>query len=387
MKKAIIIPIYLRLREPQELHEAEGLTLARRAIESLKILEDQDFTLILPVCFDLTGGDDDVLFPEMDGLLREELRNTGLQRALVFSSLNLEPFRKYLESRDFKNFNLLVDLKGFPKIRNTGLLLCQGLSIDVAIFIDNDEVIEEPGFLKVACEYLNETWKGEVVHGKGGFYINPDGTILLPDQPLWWRFSWNKIKWMNRVWKKLLSSEERFVPSPILLGGNLVLHRNLFRSVPFDPYIPRGEDTDYLINASRLGFRLLFDKELRIKHLHPERTEDYFYQELKGDMERFLYEREKASMSSDIDLDPYPGYFLRWTLYPKTMFTSLLLSFDYLGKGEWKRARECLANMGLIFQERSDVWPRYLRFREAWVRVMGEIEKEGMNEILGSCWI
>jgi glycosyltransferase involved in cell wall biosynthesis len=387
MKKAIIIPIYLRLREPKELHDAEGLRLARRAIESLKILEDQDFTLILPVCFDPTGGDDDVSFMEMDRLLREKLKEMELQRALIFSSLNLKPLRKYLESRDFGNFFLLIDLKGFPKIRNTGLLLCQALSVDVAIFIDNDEVIEEPGFLKVACEFLNETWKGKGVHGKGGFYINPDGTILLPYQRLWWKFSWNKIKWMNHVWEKLLSSEERLVPSPILLGGNLVLHRNLFRSVPFDPYIPRGEDTDYLINASHLGFCLLFDKELRIKHLHPGRTEDYFYQELKGDIERFLYEREKVSTKLNIDLDPYPGYFLRWTLYPKTILTSLLLSFDYLGKGEWKRAKECLANMGLIFRGRGDAWSKYLRFRGAWERVMGEIERAGMNEILGNCWI
>ena len=53
MKKAIIIPIYLKFDQPEELPHLEGLRLAKRAIESLKILEDQDFTLILPVCFDL----------------------------------------------------------------------------------------------------------------------------------------------------------------------------------------------------------------------------------------------------------------------------------------------------------------------------------------------
>jgi hypothetical protein len=136
-----------------------------------------------------------------------------------------------------------------------------------------------------------------------------------------------------------------------------------------------------------LGFCLLFDKELRIKHLHPERTEDFFYQELKGDIERFFYEREKVGMELNINLDPYPGYFLRWTLYPKSILTSLLLGFDYLGKGEWKRAKECLANMGLIFQRRDDVWSNYLRFREVWERMMGEAEREGMNQILKNCWI
>jgi GT2 family glycosyltransferase len=385
MKKAIIIPIYLKFNQPDELPYSEGLRLAKRAIKSLRILDDQNFNLILPVCFDQIGGGGESSFSEMDRLLRKELKNLGLQRALVFSSQHLEQLRKYLEQLNFRDFYSLIDLKGFSKIRNTGLLLAQALSMDVVIFIDNDEVIVDPNFLMIACEYLNRRWKGKVVCGKGGFYINPDGTILLPTQPLWWRFFWNKTKWMNQVWEKILSSKDRLVPSPILLGGNLVLHRHLFRSIPFDPYIPRGEDTDYLINASQLGFCLLFDKQLRIKHLHPERTGDYFYEELKWDIKRFLYERKKVNAELNIDLDPYPGHFLRWTLYPKTIITSLFLSLDYLGKKEWKRAKECLSNINLFFQERNGGWLRYLKFRADWEMAMGKIQKEGMNELLESC--
>ena len=387
MKKAIIIPVYLKLSEPEGLPYLEGLKLAKRAIESLKILEDQNFTLILPVCFDQIGGNGEGSFIKMDRLLREELKNVGLQRALVFSSQHLEQLRKYLEQLNFRDFYSLIDLKGFSKIRNTGLLLAQALSMDVVIFIDNDEIIEDPNFLMVACEYLNRKWKGKVVCGKGGFYVNPEGTILLPPQPLWWRFFWNKTKWMNQAWKKILSSKDRFVPSPILLGGNLVLHRHLFRNIPFDPYIPRGEDTDYLINASQLGFSLFFDKELKIKHLHPERTEEYFLEELRGDIERFLYERKKMKVGSRIDLDPYPGHFLRWTLYPKAMLTSLLLSMDYLRKREWKRAKECIANIKLFIQEKNEGWLKYLKFRADWQRVMEEIRREGISEILKECWI
>jgi hypothetical protein len=53
MKKAIIIPIYLRLNQPEELPTLEALRLAKKAIESLNRLEDQDLTHVLPVCFDL----------------------------------------------------------------------------------------------------------------------------------------------------------------------------------------------------------------------------------------------------------------------------------------------------------------------------------------------
>jgi hypothetical protein len=173
----------------------------------------------------------------------------------------------------------------------------------------------------------------------------------------------------------------------MLLGGNLVLHRTLFRSVPFDPYIPRGEDTDYLVNAHQSGYSILFDKELRIKHLHPSRTEVYFLEELRGDIERFLYERRKVRRGLTISLDPYPGYFLKWTLYPKALLTSLLLSLDHLGRGEWKKAWRCIDTVKLLWKGEERGWLNYLKFRADWEVVMGEIQREGLNPILERCWV
>jgi len=46
MKKTIVIPIYLKPDRQETLSTSEELRLAKRAIESLKHLEDQDFTLI-----------------------------------------------------------------------------------------------------------------------------------------------------------------------------------------------------------------------------------------------------------------------------------------------------------------------------------------------------
>jgi len=301
--------------------------------------------------------------------------------------LNLKGLRSYLDNRNFKEVSSLIDLKGFSKIRNTGLLLAQALSAEAALFIDNDEVVEDPDFLRIACEHLNEKWDGKVVSGKGGFYVDRDGNILLPPQHLWWRTLWNKTKWMNQVWDKILSSEDRLVPSPLLLGGNLVLHHSLFQSIPFDPFIPRGEDTDYLINAHRWGFSILFDKKLRIRHLHPERTKTFFNEELKGDIERFLYEREKVKEGSDLDLDPYPGYFLKWTLYPRAFFTTFFLSLDHMGRGDWDAAGKSLENLSLLFQKKEGGWGKYSAFRADWEKVMGHIQKEGLDEILGGCQI
>jgi hypothetical protein len=386
MKKAIVIPIYLRLNKLEELTKAKGLELTKRAVNSLKAVNDQDFTLILPVCFDLGGKDEETLLVELDGVLRTEIKPLRKEGTLIFSSRHLKSLREVLDQKHFSDFSARIGLKGFSKIRNMGLLLAEAVGTEVVVFIDNDEVVEDPNYLETACQYLNETWNGKVVSGKGGFYINPDGAILLPPQHLWWRFLWDKTKWMNRVWERILSSRDRLVESPMLLGGNLVLHRDLFRHVPFDPCIPRGEDTDYLINASQLGFNLFFDKALTIRHLHPERTGVYFEEELKGDIERFLYERSKTKAKFQMNLDPYPGRFLKWTLYPKAALTSTLLSLDDLMKGEWKKAGQCIANMRLLFQ-RQGGGATYLEFRRDWESVMGEIQRAGIDEISSGCWV
>jgi len=387
MNKAIIIPVYLRSSHLDDLPSSEGLRLTKRAIASLKVLEDQKFTLLVLACLDLNGVGEEVLLSEMDSVLRREMAGLRKGKTAVFSSLHLKRLKRAIEPKGFGAFSSLIDLKGFSKIRNTGLLLAQALAIDVAIFIDNDEVVEDPAYLKVACEYLNQRWNGKLISGKGGFYVNADGRILLPPQWFWWRVLWDKTKRMNQVWKKILSSKDRLVSSPMLLGGNLILHRSLFSKVPFDPYIPRGEDTDYLINASQLGFCLLFDRELQIKHLHPKRTGDYFYEELRGDIERFLYEREKTKGGLAIHLDPYPGYFLKWTLYPKAFLTSLLLSLDYYRKGERKKAKSCLDNIGLLFRRKDRSWSKYLQFREHWAKVMDMLQGGRGEEILKDCWV
>jgi glycosyltransferase involved in cell wall biosynthesis len=387
MTKAILIPVYLRLQNSKELLESESVQLTRRAIQSLKNLRDDNFTLVLLVCFDLPEGEKKNSLSEMDRVFREEIRAFGMKRAFLFSSLNLKGLRNYLDHRNFKELSSLIDLKGFSKIRNTGLLLAQALSVEAVLFIDNDEVIEDPDFLNIACEHLDEEWNGKVVSGKGGFYVNRDGKILLPPQHLWWRFLWNKAKGMNQVWEKILSSRDRLVSSPLLLGGNLVLHASLFQSIPFDPFIPRGEDTDYLINAYRWGFSLFFDPKLRIRHLHPERTTTFYNEELKGDIERFLYEREKVKEGFDLDLDPYPGYFLKRTLRLKASLTSCFLCLDHLARGDWVAAGKSLENLSLLFQKKGRGWDKYSAFRAGWEKMMKQIGKEGADEILREAFV
>lgn len=98
----------------------------------------------------------------------------------------------------------------------------------------------------------------------------------------------------------------------------MIIHRNLFKTVPFDPNVTRGEDIDYLINAKMFGFHFFLDRELSIKHLPPKKTHPV-WKRFREDIYRFLYEKAKIDSQRDLpnmnkvtshDFDPYPGNFL-----------------------------------------------------------------------------
>jgi hypothetical protein len=88
-----------------------------------------------------------------------------------------------------------------------------------------------------------------------------------------------------------------------------------------------------------------------------------------------------------VDLNPYPGYFLKWTLYPRAILTSLFLTFNYLGRGELKTATECLTHLSVLFQKKEGGGLSYSIFRADWEKVMKEVQGNWMVEILRSCWV
>lgn len=185
---------------------------------------------------------------------------------------------------------------------------------------------------------------------------------------------------MSETIKKTFDTRDRLVESPIILGGDLVLHRNLFFKIPFDPLIPRGEDIDYLINSKRLGFSIFFDKNLRVRHLHPERTFAFRKEELKGDIKRFLYEREKIK-GSNISLNPYPEYFLKKTLPLKIMVTIQLFTIHLFMKLKIADAIDVISYKNLLSQRWDNAWQEYLKFQKNWERLMDFITKNRLDII------
>jgi len=165
----------------------------------------------------------------------------------------------------------------------------------------------------------------------------------------------------------------RLVETNFVYGGNMVIHQELFWKVPFDPFIPRGEDIDYVINTRLAGYRFFFDKELSIVHLPPPTRN-----QLREDVVRFIYEREKLNAAYEVpgltplspeSLDPYPGAFLRDELEEEALAALKEQGFPAEVVEYAKRyAREMVPRFFEFWRE----WPRLLQ-------VVGEGNSLGKN--------
>jgi hypothetical protein len=210
-----------------------------------------------------------------------------------------------------------VQMRHYAGVRNSQLLLAHASGADVIIALDDDEVVTAD-YLQTALRFAGQEYEGQRVLGVAGFYLDADGTILLPEQPRTGNTYLDKFAIMNEGMQALLGRNGRLTPTPIAFGGNMIFHRDLFTQVGFDPGITRGEDIDYLINARMAGFNFWLDKELHITHLPPHHYNLPPYVKMAEDVRRFLYEREKLQLAAEqgiqtptlTELSPYPGYFL-----------------------------------------------------------------------------
>jgi len=234
-----------------------------------------------------------------------------------FAGTELRLLQKSLARQGFAKEAL--SLQGYGNVRNLQLLVAQILEVPVIIGLDDDEVVTDREFLQKALEFVGGSIEGKFVGGVGGFYLNEAGEKLPPRERENTRGGTSlfarKAEIMKAAVEELERKPGRLVETNFVYGGNMVIHQELFRKVPFDPFIPRGEDIDYVINTRLAGYRFFFDKELSIVHLPPPTRN-----QLREDVVRFIYEREKLNTAYEVpgltplspeSLDPYPGAFLR----------------------------------------------------------------------------
>ena len=236
---------------------------------------------------------------------------------MQFAASDLSFLRERLEALKFDP--ALVSLHGYGNVRNIQLIVSHLLGGEIVVGLDDDEIVGSH-YLQKATQFIGREYKGDLVRCIAGFYVDKDGNLSTQVDKARDNVFLDKGIHMNEALQQLRDKPGRVVETPIVFGGNMVLHRSLFTEIPFDPNIPRGEDIDYLINARFLGHRCWLDKELIITHMPPDEYLTSPCLAIQQDVSRFIYQRTKLAVAKGLGLeepdglDPYPGRFLQRNL-------------------------------------------------------------------------
>jgi len=387
MKTCMVIPTYWERSVPKRgdlIYDhptplKEKGTLAR-LLESFKILENKDFeTCIISVPTSPEIGEK--VKNKVEEIL-EPFKNT--YKIYHFSQPDLDRFKKRW-GPVIPQYIPYFSLMGYSNVRNMCVIIPHILGAEVAILIDDDEVFEDPYFISKAREFIGK----DELYGIGGCYIQPYGGYKFRGKKEWWKLFWDNTGAMNKIFS-LIDEPGRFKETSFVGAGNMAIHRELFTKVPFDPYITRGEDADFLHNAKIEGFKFLLDTELSIRHLPPKGRNPVSFK-LKEDIKRFVYMREKLKEEGFPikKTMPYPGYFLRSDLYFRILFTNTLLAKLSLLKFNFKEAFNFLANIKVASQAKKGALSNYKKFqrlKNLWKGLMDWVG-ENRSAIKETIWI
>ena len=143
---------------------------------------------------------------------------------------------------------------------------------------------------------------------------------------------------------------------------------------------------DLLANAEMFGFIFLLDTKLKVLHLLGEGKRRW--SEMRQDLWRFLYMRQKLLAHKNIRairhvsidrLKPYPGHFLRSGVFYKFAASSCLNCLHSVLIGNLENFREFTRNIGQLPHALSFARKHcldYLVFQKKWSSYMPKIRDD-----------
>ena len=378
MRKVVVIPTYWARRSDEGWQEGDAVydhptplddegTLLR-TLESMQLLKYKDFKLVLLIC---------PTTPEIADEAEKrviEIVNASKLKAetYIFTVGDLARIAEIVYETDAQQRTApLLTMMGYANVRNMCLLCSDILAADAAILIDDDEVFEKADWVEKSVEFLGKRIYGDVVYGMAGYYINKFDQYYDDVKSESWMTYWDRFGSKAKAFDEIIGCPPRIKRTPFAFGGAMVLHRDLFQSVPFDPHITRGEDIDYLINSRMYGFSFFLDNTLSIKHLpvpkkHPQ------WKRIREDIYRFVYERAKITSQyktgnmvivTPEDFDPYPGEFLREDLDEKIFRSNMMLAADYMLQNDTEGCAESLNNISISRKDAKPGFDPFSRYR------------------------
>lgn len=391
MKKVVVIPTYWGRPSAQGWKEGDAVydhptpidkqgTL-ERTLMSMRILKPADYELaviLCPTCKEIESQ----AAAKVKNIIKKV--NLGIPSFLFISDI-LEKISKYYPKKEgITPISHILNFYGYPNVRNICLLAAELLDSEAIILIDDDEVFELEDFIQRAVEHLGKKINEKSVNAIAGYYLNRHNTFYDDVEIQPWMTYWDRFTSKARAFNQIIATDPRVKRTPFAFGGAMVIHRELFRMVPFDPEITRGEDIDYLINCEMFGYSFYLDNTLSIKHL-PEPKEHPEWKRVREDIYRFVYQKTKLNTQFEMpnmtivtseDYDPYPGEFLKDDLEEKIFKSNMMLSQKYMLEGKYKDSEEALRNIYIAKNDASPSFNAFLRYcqtQETWSQFMDDL--------------
>jgi hypothetical protein len=297
---------------------------------------------------------------------------------MVFGPAELGSLHRRLEQLEYADMLPGVSLTGYGAVRNTGLVVAAVLGCEQVVFLDDDAVVADEDFWTRATEGLGQRFPdGEPIFAKSGYYVDASGRYQMQKDPHWADMFWRQDEAFNEA-LAIVDAPPRVRRTSVAFGGCLALHAQMFTNVAFDPWVVRGEDMDYVINARMHGGEVFLDGEWRIIHRPPENPSEAIA--LRQDIYRFIYEHRKLEFAkSQVDLrqvssesmKPYPGDFIGGSVTWRAFFTALLHVLTGKESGTYfKVARAALRDAGEYARTNCD---NYFAFQRRWPMLMESI--------------
>ena len=227
----------------------------------MKQFREKDFKLVILICPTTPEVESDA-YEQVLRIVRRAQLNA---ETYLLTAGDLREIAAILSNAGLNDRGVqLLSLFGYSNVCNTCLLAASILTADAALLIDDDEVFELPDFVPRSLEFLGRRVYGDIVHGVAGYYLNGKGQYYDDVTPEPWMTYWDRFGCKARAFDQIIGSGPRLKRTPFAFGGAMILRRELFECVPFDPLVTRGEDVDYLINSRMFGFSFFLDNTLSI---------------------------------------------------------------------------------------------------------------------------
>lgn len=323
----------------------------KRLLQSISTLNQKNFELIIlavPTSSDISK--------KVEEKVQHIVSSVSIPvKTSVIGPTHINQIKDHYLKENKKEFADLITISGYSNIRNLCLLLPAIKKADIAILIDDDEVFQDPHYIKKATEHFQVPINDKLDYGIAGYYVNEHEDYFLQKPFSPWMKYWNKNEKMNEGFKKIIGSPPRIKKTPFVFGGNMIIPKTLYSKILFDPHVPRGEDIDYLINARMYGYTFYLDNQLSITHLPPPKSHPT-WKRLREDIFRFAYERDKIrnqkqnttkKVIKPEDFDPYPGCFLKNDLEEKIIQSNKILAEEYKSKNETTGYNEAIKNTNI----------------------------------------